>query len=397
MFTVRLFSLVLILAATVNAHAAAQSSWQTVTSKAGGFTVEMPTKPSFDKTSTRKGPGGQLKVLMIGCETDSGAYLVYKLEFPTAIVKGTEQSALDDVRNGFAEEWKGKVISEKRVRAEGKVGRDFTIRGRPEKDTGVLTIRVRLYLDGKAVYAVLVGSAPNRELPEDAGRFLGSLALGTDRVRAAGKPEPEPTGKDLEGWGLAIDPDKDCQIRPAAKALAIEVPGTWHDLNPDTGKLNSPRVMRAVEGDFVLTVKVSGEFKPGGKSTNPKGIPYNGAGILVWSDSDNFIRLERGAFLRKGKTGTYVAFEEREGGYRGAVHNVGYKGGGTLYLRMLRKGSRISGGVSPDGKKWHVLKPIDTVWPAKLKVGLTAINSSSEPFTVTFEEFSLKTRGAGGK
>src|SRR5262249_24947683 len=177
-------------------------------------------------------------------------------------------------------------------------------------------------------------------------------------------------------------------------SLTIQVPGSWHDLNPDSGKLNAPRVVHTVEGDFLVTAKVSGDFKPGGKSTTPKGVPFNGAGILVWNDSDNFIRLERGAMLRKGKIGTIVLFEEREGGYRGALHNEVFPGG-DCYLRMQRKGSRISGGISFDGVKWKQLQPIDTLWPTRLKVGLAAINSSTEPFTLRFEEFSLKAKAAG--
>jgi hypothetical protein len=56
---------------------------------------------------------------------------------------------------------------------------------------------------------------------------------------------------------------------------------------------------------------------------------------------------------------------------------------------MERKGSRISGAVSYDGSTWSRLKPIDTVWPPKLKVGLLAINTSSQPFAPAFEDFKL--------
>jgi regulation of enolase protein 1 (concanavalin A-like superfamily) len=257
-----------------------------------------------------------------------------------------------------------------------------------------LTIRVREYLVGNAIYLVAVVSALNRELPEDSGRFLGSLAIGTTKARAAGTPEFEQlTGKELAGWGTAIDPGEDCEIRPVARSLTVKLPGTLHDLNPDSGKLNAPRIIRPVEGDFSITVKVAGDFKPGGTSTNPKGVPYNGAGIIIWSDPDNFIRLERGAMLRQGKIGTYIAFEEREGGYRGAVHNGRFQAG-DCYLRVERKGSRIFGAVSTDGSKWQCLKPIETVWPPRLRVGLPAINSSSEPFTVRFEELAFNGKGA---
>src|SRR5439155_620645 len=170
--TMRLFSLVLILAAAPSASA--QMPWESVTSKEGGFTVEMPAKPSLTSTRTRKGPGGTVKILLIGCETKAGAYIVYKIDLPTAVVKGAE-------------------------------------------------------------------------------------------------------GMELAGWGLAIDPDADCQFKPDGKTLSMQVPGSWHDLHPDSGKLNSPRVLKEMEGDFAVIVKVTGDFQPGGKSTNPKGVPYNGA------------------------------------------------------------------------------------------------------------------------
>jgi len=390
----RAISLALVLFVACAMPAAAQTPWETVTSKEGQFTVDMPGKPTINKTRTRKGPSGTIKILVIGCKAQGAVYFAEKVDFPTAIVKGTEEMELNYERDDLAEQWNGKVINEKKVRADNRIGRDFTIRGKPIEEEGVVTIRVREYLDARSIYLVAVVSAPNRELPEDVGRFLGSLTLGAAGVRATGKPEPEPTGKDLPGWGLAIDPAKDCEFRPDAKTLSIQVPGTWHDLNPESGKINAPRVVRTVEGDFTVTVKVAGEFKPGGKGTNPKSFPYNGGGIVIWNDSDNFIRLERGAMLRnKGKLATIVMFEEREGGYRGALHNE-VAPAGDCFLRVERKGSRIAGLISFDGARWKQLQPIDTLWPSKLKVGLSAINSNNEPFSLRFEEFTLKGKEA---
>ena len=250
-------------------------------------------------------------------------------------------------------------------------------------------MRVREYLYGNSVFLIAVVSAPNRELPEDTGRFLGSLALGNAKVRAQGTPGVEPKGIAMPGWGLAIDPDKDCNFREEMNKLRISIPGTRHDLVGAKGRMNAPRVMREVEGDFVITAKIVGDFRPGGKSTNPKGVPFNGAGILVWSDTDNFIRLERAAVARPGKINTYVSFEEFEGGTNGASHSELMKGG-DCWVRMERQGSRIHGSISFDGKTWKQLRPIDTVWPTTLKIGVTAVNSSSLPFSVTFEEFELK-------
>src|SRR5262249_10345217 len=161
--------------------------------------------------------------------------------------------------------------------------------------------------------------------------------------------------KPLTGWGTAIDPDGDCEIEAQGKNLSITIPGTYHDLNADMDKYNAPRVLREVTGDFVIQVKVVGDFKPGAKSLNPKSVPYNGAGIFVWRDSDNFIRLERGAIVRGGKSGTFALFEEREGGSTCAQHN-GPLTPGTTYLWMERRGKTIFGRVSKDGKNWTDLK-----------------------------------------
>ncbi len=223
--------------------------------------------------------------------------------------------------------------------------------------------------------------------------WLDPFIIRSPGKRSLAAIEPIPDRK-LAAWGTPIDPDKDCEFSSAAKTLTVTVPGTLHDLNHDSGKLNAPRVVRAVVGDFVATVKVGGDFQAGGRSTNPKGIPYNGGGILIWSDTDNFIRLERGAMRRGGRVNTIVAFEERKKGNRGAVQTDTFPAG-TCYLRLERKDGRFFAAVSADGSSWRRLTPIDTVWPARLKVGLLAINSSTEPFAVRFEGFAIEGKGAG--
>jgi regulation of enolase protein 1 (concanavalin A-like superfamily) len=218
-------------------------------------------------------------------------------------------------------------------------------------------------------------------------------------------------GSELADWGLAINPDKDCKFTPGPRSLTIDIPAAWHDLcgapvfSPP--KLNAPRILREVDGDFVFTVKVSSDFKPRPPTTSVWTVPYNGAGILLWSDSDNFIRLERATAVRDSQVLTYVSFEKHEYGYRSQVDYEIIKEG-DCYLRLERKGSRILGAFSSDGVAWKQLKPIDTVlpsklnipacirtdnvWPNKLKVGLTAISTSSDPFSVKFEQFDLKTK-----
>ena len=228
------------------------------------------------------------------------------------------------------------------------------------------------------------------------GGILRTLAP-SDDARPVGMPAPEPRGRELAGWGLAIDPDNDCQILAEEKVLSLKVPGGWHDLFPDGSLLNAPaRYLRPVQGDFLFTVKVVGTFQPGGTSTIPGKPPYNGAGILIWYDTDNFIRLDRYAIVRDGKAMGNVLLMVRNGGQLGPDQSEAFQQE-TCYLRVQRKGNVIIGSLSADGSKWIELKPIDTSWPATLKVGLDGANSSSEPFSVNFIEVDLQAKGTGSK
>ena len=104
--------------------------------------------------------------------------------------------------------------------------------------------------------------------------------------------------------------------------------------------------------------------------------------------------LERANLLRNGQNRPHVAFIECEGGYGGANHSENV-GDGPVWLRMERKGSRILAAISSDGRSWKSLRPIDTLWPERLKVGLSVVSTSSSPFQVQFEEYDFRPSASG--
>lgn len=252
----------------------------------------------------------------------------------------------------------------------------------PDADETPLTVgrgraigSIRVPLEGRDVvissrFALVDGSG--RTLEVRPGRCLLGVARG------------------LTFWGDVVDPDGDCGLRLERGELVGDVPGTLHDLNVDIGKLNAPRVVQGVDGDFVATVKVAGTFQPGPLRTGPKSVPFNGGGLLAWSDDGNYIRLERGAMYRNGRVLGLVNFESREHGTRVAVHN---KGGldprEDRWLRLERHGRRFAGSISPDGRDWEALEPIEVDWPSRLRVGVGAVNSSGDAMSVRFGEFVL--------
>jgi squalene-hopene/tetraprenyl-beta-curcumene cyclase len=226
-------------------------------------------------------------------------------------------------------------------------------------------------------------------------RSAGSATRGVGtrivRVALAASQDAQPRARSLVGWGEIIDPDGDCKLSARKDQLTITVPGKLHDLTSiQPAKLNAPRVLRDVEGDFVAEVRVEGKLVPGGECTRPGGFPYNGAGLLLWKDSGDYIRLERAAILREGKIQPYVNFEHWKDGQP--------EGGGAdildeaVSVRLSRKGSEVIASVSVDGKDWHEQSRVTVEYPAKLKLGVAAVNSASEPFTAELEGFRVYIR-----
>jgi len=194
-------------------------------------------------------------------------------------------------------------------------------------------------------------------------------------------------------WTRIIDPDKDCEIVPGDEKLTITVPARNHNLHPVRG-VNAPRVVQRVTGDFTAQVKVTGDFKPGLQSTGI-GTPFNGAGLLLWGNSQNFFRVERNAFRSGDALYCYPPLIEhwREGEYAGAnsdpVKADFFKGRST-WFRLTRRGKQAAVSMSHDGKEWIDIKTVEVEFPEKLSVGLAAVNSSNAPFTAEFEDFEIK-------
>jgi S1-C subfamily serine protease/regulation of enolase protein 1 (concanavalin A-like superfamily) len=250
---------------------------------------------------------------------------------------------------------------------------------------GSLTMPVAADRDLDLMYQIATADSRGRISRTRPGRYL--LAI----------PGPGGAGAAVAGlssWGDVVDPEDDCTVRVEKGGLSLELPGSHKDLNVELGKANAPRILRRVEGDFVVQVKVCGEFQPVGPSTREGAVPYNGAGLLLWLDADHFIRLERGAGLRNKRVGAFLLFERHELGQAVARNNA-YLEQGDVYLKIERRGGQILGWFSTDGREWAEAKPMEVHWPAGLSVGLEALTSSFSPMSVRFEEFSIRQPAAG--
>jgi hypothetical protein len=203
--------------------------------------------------------------------------------------------------------------------------------------------------------------------------------------------------KTFHGWGTLIDPDNDCTAKEEAGKLTITVPGGTHDLNIKVGGMKAPRVLREVDGDFIAQVQVSGEFEPGDQAASSDTTSFNGAGLLLWQDEKNYLRLERNAWWSKDDKATacyaplieyYLGGEYQ--GTRPKVDSAEFFKGRSTWLRLERHGDKVTAFYSHDGQDWTMAKEIMVEFPKRIQAGVAAVNTSKDPFTVEFEEFRVK-------
>ncbi|WP_422928522.1 DUF1349 domain-containing protein [Singulisphaera sp. PoT] len=223
-----------------------------------------------------------------------------------------------------------------------------------------------------------------RKLPETA-----PAAANAPKPAATSTPAPSPSGHEISGWGTFEDPSGDCRVETQDKSLAIEVPGTIHNLVLNPNQTMAPRVLRPVSGDFVVQVKLVGDPTPADPPAEGSNVAYHGAGLLLWGDDTNFIRLERAAFTRAGRVRKYVLNEHLSQGPAQTGMDMDYQPGHPVWLRMERRGSQILTAFSQDGASWQFFSPrFFNAAPAK--IGVAAVNTASAPFRAEFEEFRVE-------
>jgi hypothetical protein len=96
--------------------------------------------------------------------------------------------------------------------------------------------------------------------------LLSALAAAT-ALTAAPAPFPRPATSKMwtVGWEKPVDPLGDCRFEREGGQLTITVPGKRHVLAFLTKfELTAPHLLREVEGDFVMDVRVRGNFQHSG-------------------------------------------------------------------------------------------------------------------------------------
>ena len=130
----------------------------------------------------------------------------------------------------------------------------------------------------------------------------------------------------------------------------------------------APRILQPAEGDFVVETKVWAV-------TNAN---IQSAGILLWKDENNFLRLERAQryhyqeILFVGTIDGVWSMLSPEVSNPGAVLHI--PSINPTYLRIRRAGKVYSGYYSDDGTSWNFVSNITMVIDDPIQAGLYVLN-----------------------
>ena len=221
---------------------------------------------------------------------------------------------------------------------------------------------------------------------------LMSVIMAAVCTTAAVPDEFEPRPNEVPGWGRVLDPWRDCDVSLDREhnRLKIQVPGTPHVLSAEVPQLpmNAPRVVRRVRGDFTASVHVLGRLEPGQSKTTHYN-PYHGAGLIVWQDPSNYLRLERAVGFIKGQHHPYINYELREGGRLAVSQGITIEDR-PLFLKLRRQGGAFSAWYSHDGRRWVELGTVAATFAQRVEVGVVAVSSSKETLSAELEMLNVE-------
>jgi regulation of enolase protein 1 (concanavalin A-like superfamily) len=222
-------------------------------------------------------------------------------------------------------------------------------------------------------------------------------------VVAAPAPFSGDRGVWVRGWDRPVDSVGDCHFSRRGNTLTITVPGKGHDGDLRIGRFKCPRLLRQVEGDFTVEVRVRGNFEAPENGANDV---YRGAGVLVMDDMVCW-RMERVSGWRIGSLAFWRSplpqRPRRDLGGGRLFGSVSFAEGPPLakpaHLRLERRGNDILTAESEDGRKWGPLESTlgGKGLPRKLKVGVFAEALVDGTFKAVFDEFKLTLLNASAR
>jgi S1-C subfamily serine protease/regulation of enolase protein 1 (concanavalin A-like superfamily) len=238
------------------------------------------------------------------------------------------------------------------------------------------------------------------DLPEQDGRIVPGRKIEELKRKLA--------RRSLAKLGALVEDDDprtadECQLAKyaAERKSTITLPPKLFSLSPKMLKQkkpihNAPRTLAEVEGDFLAYVQVNGDIDPGlDPTTDSRGrklpFTFQGAGLLLYQDKENFVRLERACMAQGASLVRELLVEVVRGGREFDYYYIALPGdpSAPLDLFLIRMKGRVTCMFSHDGRSLLAFRDFSLDYPAKVKIGLTASNLSKKSFTARFSDFVL--------
>ena len=218
---------------------------------------------------------------------------------------------------------------------------------------------------------------------------LAVLALTAGVLHSAALPAQQ-RNQEFRGWGAFVDPDGTCKCKLENGQLTITIPNSTHEITyrQDYSKLNGPRVLQSLEGDFNIEVKVLTFPRPQPMTAASGPYSFVSAGILVWINEQNLIRLERGA-----ESNSLFIHLERFAKAKTDSRKLKGITDNDVTLRLTRVGNKLTYYYKLDTKAGEPEIELfsETVeLPLRLQVGVLANNTTIKEFAPVFEGLKIE-------
>ncbi|WP_165068133.1 S1C family serine protease [Paludisphaera rhizosphaerae] len=298
------------------------------------------------------------------------------------LLAGPESPASPDPIAGWAE-----IPGADRAPLENRAGRlSGTIRVRPT--------------NGRAMsFQICARDESGATIREKPFRYVVPSVPGASTLVVRNPAQGGDDGASSINPGDLVDPSKACKLTKREDGVVLDVPAGVFLLGPDFASRPSPMTLTEVQGDFDMSVQVGGSLLPGLEPAKHKGksLPntYQGAGLVVYEDKNNYVWIERGVTVERDRfnggrgttTKTEVVVEFRDNG-RLQGPFVQHAPEGPLKVRIVR----LDGAVRcffGTNQFVFTLQQLPMRFPDKVRIGLIGSNASKEPLTVRFMDFSL--------
>lgn len=216
---------------------------------------------------------------------------------------------------------------------------------------------------------------------------------------AVAAPVPKPAAKPLlEVYGEIADPDSKCKCE-LTKAGGLRV--TVSKEHPATEAVHGetvvpPMLRRKVEGDFVLTTRITLSYDPAaGMADGAKRGAAVAGGVAFTADDDPKAGLTLVHTLKKNgdkwDIGRFMQVRLPTGGGSGSGQADGVPDGKTTFMRLTRTGHELKAEYSGDGKKYFLFAKhkVDGLGDV-LMVGPVAFQSTTADFEAVFDQYEIK-------